>query len=58
LVDKDKRIKGKMVSSDNKYWTKKPTEREFVDCCNEFWNVSAYVAKGIKKDLKIPRIFR
>ncbi|EZS45012.1 aminoglycoside 6-adenylyltransferase, partial [Staphylococcus aureus] len=26
---------------------KKPTEREFYDCCNEFWSVSTYVAKGV-----------
>ncbi|MBU5467028.1 aminoglycoside 6-adenylyltransferase [Virgibacillus sp. MSJ-26] len=52
LIDKDNRINEKIVPSDKKYWIKKPSEREFDDCCNEFWNVSAYVAKGLlRKEL-------
>src|SRR5699024_10661502 len=52
LIDKDNRIHEKIVPSDKKYWIKKPSEREFDDCCNEFWNVSAYVAKGLlRKEL-------
>lgn len=47
LVDKDNRIKEKIVPSDEKYWIKKPSERQFDDCCNEFWSVSTYVAKGL-----------
>ncbi|HEY4600328.1 MAG TPA: aminoglycoside 6-adenylyltransferase [Cerasibacillus sp.] len=52
LVDKDDRISKAIIPSDIKYWTKKPNEQEFDDCCNEFWNVSAYVAKGLfRKEL-------
>ncbi|WP_341301372.1 aminoglycoside 6-adenylyltransferase [Lysinibacillus sp. FSL H8-0500] len=52
LIDKDKRMKEKITPNDTKYWIKKPSEREFNDCCNEFWNVSAYVAKGLlRKEL-------
>ncbi|HEY2722485.1 MAG TPA: aminoglycoside 6-adenylyltransferase, partial [Chitinophagaceae bacterium] len=28
----------------------RPTEKEFADCCNEFWWVSTYVAKGLCRD--------
>ena len=52
LIDKDNRINKKIDPSDKKYWIKKPSEQEFDDCCNEFWNVSAYVAKGLlRKEL-------
>lgn len=52
LVDKDNRINQEIIPSDFKYWIKKPNEQEFDDCCNEFWNVSAYVAKGLfRKEL-------
>jgi len=52
LIDKDNRFNEKIVPSDKKYWVKKPTKREFDDCCNEFWSVSAYVAKGLlRKEL-------
>lgn len=47
LIDKDNRISNKIVTSDERYWIKKPSEREFIDCCNEFWSVSTYVAKGL-----------
>src|SRR5699024_222912 len=52
LSDKHSRINEKSGPSDKKYWIKKPSERECDDCCNEFWNVSAYVAKGLlRKEL-------
>lgn len=47
LIDKDNRIKIPIVPTDKKYWIQKPTEAEFIDCCNEFWHVTAYVAKGL-----------
>lgn len=50
LIDKDKRINENVVSTDKKYRIKKPTEREFNDCCNEFWSVATYVAKGLYRD--------
>lgn len=47
LVDKDNLVTKEIVPDDSNYWLKKPTEREFHDCCNEFWSVSTYVAKGV-----------
>lgn len=49
LLDKDKRIDREVVASDRQYWIRKPTAREFDDCCNEFWHVSAYVVKGLAR---------
>ena len=34
----------------NRYWTCPPTEEEFAASCNEFWWVSAYVVKAIRRD--------
>ena len=34
----------------NRYWTYPPTEEEFAASCNEFWWVSAYVVKGIRRN--------
>ena len=33
-----------------RYWTAPPTEEEFADACNEFWWVSAYVVKSIRRN--------
>jgi len=33
--------------NESDYFPSKPTEREFFDCCNEFWWVTPYVAKGL-----------
>lgn len=33
----------------NRYWTYPPTEEEFAVSCNEFWWVSAYVVKAIRR---------
>lgn len=33
----------------NRYWTYPPTEEEFAASCNEFWWVSAYVVKAIRR---------
>lgn len=33
-----------------RYWTAPPTEEEFVVTCNEFWWVSAYVVKAIRRN--------
>lgn len=49
LLDKDERIKHEVLPSDHQYWTRKPTAREFDDCCNEFWMVSTYVVKGLAR---------
>ncbi|MFO1443001.1 aminoglycoside 6-adenylyltransferase [Bacillus sp. Bva_UNVM-123] len=50
LIDKDRRITENVVPTDKKYWIKKPTEREFNDCCNEFWSVATYVTKGLYRN--------
>ncbi|MCM3142287.1 aminoglycoside 6-adenylyltransferase [Brevibacillus sp. MER 51] len=49
LLDKDEHIQHDVLPSDHQYWIKKPTAREFDDCCNEFWMVSTYVVKGLAR---------
>lgn len=49
LMDKDGLIKKPPAPTDQAYWIKQPTAREFDDCCNEFWMVSTYVAKGLAR---------
>ena len=36
LLDKDNRIKEKIIPTDEEYHNRKPTMRQFDDCCNEF----------------------
>ena len=33
-----------------RYWTTLPTQEEFVAACNEFWWVSAYIVKAIRRN--------
>lgn len=47
LLDKDGIIEPFPPASDKSYLPKPPTEKEFADCCNEFWWVSTYIAKGL-----------
>lgn len=47
LLDKDKLFEKLPVSGDTDYLIERPTEKEFIDCCNEFWWVSTYVGKGL-----------
>ncbi|MEC1177078.1 aminoglycoside 6-adenylyltransferase [Metasolibacillus meyeri] len=47
LLDKDKRIAHEILATDKKYWLTQPSARSFDDCCNEFWSVATYVAKGL-----------
>ena len=49
-LDKDKLFTHLPQSSDKDYHIKKPTEKEFLDTCNEFWWVSTYVGKGLRRD--------
>jgi aminoglycoside 6-adenylyltransferase len=49
LLDKDAHVKQEVQANDRQYWIKKPTAREFDDCCNEFWMVSTYVVKGLAR---------
>ena len=50
LLDKDKIFEKNQSPSDKDYWTKKPSQKEFNDCCNEFWWVSTYVVKGLLRN--------
>ena len=47
LLDKDGLVKPFPPASDRDYLPKPPDARAFDDCCNEFWWVSTYVAKGL-----------
>lgn len=47
ILDKDGDIKQEVVATDEEYWIKKPSARSFDDCCNEFWNLTPYVVKGL-----------
>ena len=47
LLDKDGVLPPAPPSSDRLYWVRKPTEDQFFCCCNEFWWVSLYAAKGL-----------
>ena len=49
LLDKDGRVPALPASSDSDYWIKRPTPGMFDDCCNEFWWLSTYVAKGLAR---------
>lgn len=48
LVDKDDRA-GQLVPTDESYRVRRPTRWEYDQCWNEFWWVSLYVVKGIKR---------
>ena len=50
LLDKDGRVPAPTESSDVDYWIKRPTPGIFDDCCNEFWWLSTYVAKGLARN--------
>ena len=47
LLDKDGNIEPFQPADESSYLPRPPTAREFSDCCNEFWWVSPYVAKGL-----------
>ncbi len=47
LLDKDGLIDPFPPADESSYLPKPPTARQFADCCNEFWWVSPYVAKGL-----------
>jgi aminoglycoside 6-adenylyltransferase len=50
LLDKDHLIPDLPPPSDRDYLPKQPTAKQFDDCCNEFWWVSVYAAKGLWRD--------
>lgn len=47
LMDKDSMLPEVPPADESGYWVRKPTEREYLCTCNEFWWVATYVVKGI-----------
>ena len=47
LLDKDGVFEPFPPADESDYFPEPPTRKEFDDCCNEFWWVSTYVAKGL-----------
>lgn len=47
LLDKDSCLPQIPPSSDEDYLVKKPTYGEYFSCCNNFWWVAPYCAKGL-----------
>lgn len=47
LLDKDQSLPEVLPPTDEDYWVQRPSAEFFADCCNEFWWVSTYVAKGL-----------
>ncbi len=47
LLDKDGIITPFPEPNDSDYLPRPPTAQDFADCCNEFWWVLTYVAKGL-----------
>ncbi|PYI50568.1 aminoglycoside 6-adenylyltransferase [Paenibacillus flagellatus] len=47
LLDKDGVFPEVPPPTDEDYRVKRPSAEFFADCCNEFWMVSTYVAKGL-----------
>jgi len=50
LLDKDQRFDPFPPPSEDSYLPTPPTPKDFADCCNEFWWVSPYVAKALKRE--------
>ena len=49
VIKDDKGLFESYLPSPKRYWTCLPTEEEFAASCNEFWWVSAYVVKAIRR---------
>jgi aminoglycoside 6-adenylyltransferase len=50
LLDKDNRLGPFPAPSESDYLPTRPTAKAFDDCCNEFWWVCPYVAKGLWRE--------
>ena len=50
LLDKDGVIEPFPPPHNGDYLPQPPTAKEFADCCNEFWWVMPYIAKGLWRD--------
>lgn len=49
-LDKDNLFPNLPLPFDTDYHIQKPSEKVFLDTCNEFWWVSTYVAKGLLRN--------
>ncbi len=49
-LDKDNLFSNISNSTDEDYHIQKPSEKYFLDVCNEFWWVTTYVAKGLLRN--------
>jgi aminoglycoside 6-adenylyltransferase len=47
LLDKDNLVGPIKEANESSYLPQPPNAKAFADCCNEFWWVSVYVAKGL-----------
>ncbi len=47
LLDKDNCLQQLPKPSDEEFWVKKPTYGQYISCCNNFWWVAPYCAKGL-----------
>lgn len=50
LLDKDNNPELYDITSEEAYHIKRPGEFEYFNCCNEFWWLTLYVAKGLCRD--------
>jgi aminoglycoside 6-adenylyltransferase len=50
LLDKDGRVEPFAPANEADYYPEPPTAKAFFDCCNEFWWVCPYVAKGLWRE--------
>ncbi len=50
LLDKDKCLPKMPEATDEDFWVRKPTEKQFADTCNEFWWCLNNVAKGLWRE--------
>lgn len=50
LLDKDGRFEPFPPPDESDFLPHPPTAKAFADCCNEFWWVSTYVAKGLWRE--------
>ncbi len=50
VIKDDKGLFDSYIPSTKRYWTCPPTEEEFATSCNEFWWVSTYVVKAIRRN--------
>jgi aminoglycoside 6-adenylyltransferase len=50
LLDKDGLLKPFPPPSDSDYLPRSPTAKAFADCCNEFWWLCPYIAKGLWRE--------